>query len=178
MLNELKNITKNVFGENITIVELIKEGKWYEKQYSKCESVEVGKKYGVVIDGINYFDFTSAKNEDNIIKSFITNYINKYETKKRVLIDGVITTRTKEQINHELSKKLKFGIYYPTTYGIGFFCLFHSEANFLECTNKMNEYLTTNKIKYSNEFSEARWVYRYILSNDKTTNTSILSQLN
>ena len=51
--------------------------------------------------------------------------------------------------------------FYNTSYGIGVEVLFGSRE---ETIQKITNYLNENGIAYTNEFSEARWVYRFKFS--------------
>jgi hypothetical protein len=52
---------------------------------------------------------------------------------------------------------------YPTTYGIGFFALYKSQ----ETKDKIEEILNRFNIKYSTEYSDAGYVFRYKISKSK-----------
>lgn len=70
----------------------------------------------------------------------------------------------------------KYGFYH-TNYGIGMFCYFNTEfvRNAIE---KFKVYLTKKGIPFSNEYSDARWVYRFVLGLDKQKHESILEKFN
>jgi len=53
---------------------------------------------------------------------------------------------------------------YPTTYGIGVFVLFNFQNQIETAKTEIEMLLNDNNITYSNEFSEAGWVYRYKIS--------------
>jgi hypothetical protein len=61
-------------------------------------------------------------------------------------------------------KEIKGVNAYPTTYGIGIFLL--SKKN-TETIDKINQLLTDLGIKYKNEYSDAGYVYRYVISKSK-----------
>lgn len=50
---------------------------------------------------------------------------------------------------------------YPTTYGIGVFVLFGNHNEAVQC---ITDKLTELGIKYTNEYSDACWVYRFKIS--------------
>ena len=52
---------------------------------------------------------------------------------------------------------------YPTSYGIGFFALFKSQ----ETKDQIEEILNRHNIKYSTEYSDAGYVFRYKISKSK-----------
>jgi len=173
----LIDLAKQIFDVNITDIYIMTaNGKWYEQKFEKTSEIVCGNNYGVSIDGAILFNFKAAKNEDNIVKSFISQFISKHEIGKRVLFNGQIVTQTRDIITERLNKRLKNGLFYSTNYGIGFFCFFHSEQALNNCSIKMDDYLKNINVSYSNEFSEARWVYRWVLTNgNKPNNTAILS---
>lgn len=70
----------------------------------------------------------------------------------------------------------KYG-FYPTEYGVGIFVLFAGNRE-LEAVRKMKHFLSTNSIPYTNEFSDARWVYRFKLNLNKDSHNSILNKFN
>ena len=55
---------------------------------------------------------------------------------------------------------------YPTTYGIGVWVFLNYHAK--ECVNTVAELLKKYGIEYYNEFSEARWVFRFKISKKET----------
>ena len=80
-----------------------------------------------------------------------------------------------DKFNHSsiLHTMLKHGLY-PTNYGIGIFILF--ETSFaLDAIKQFSSYLKNKSIPFTNEFSDARWVYRFKLNIDKQTHESILN---
>ena len=72
--------------------------------------------------------------------------------------------KTKEEILSEIILKnqgrVHKGLFYTTLYGIGFWSIFCSKADLMVAKN-LHEYLKVKNIKYSNEFSDAGWVYRF-----------------
>lgn len=66
----------------------------------------------------------------------------------------------------------KYG-FYNTDYGIGIFILFNT--NFVvDAVNKLSNYLKNQNIPFANEYSEARWVYRFKLGLSKEQHKSLL----
>jgi len=68
---------------------------------------------------------------------------------------------------------LKYG-FYSTNYGLGIFALFSSQA-VDNAINALDKFLTDKCIPFSNEFSDARWVYRFKLNISKEAHTKILA---
>ena len=71
---------------------------------------------------------------------------------------------------------MKYG-FYNTEYGIGIFC-FWMTAGVDKAINTMKEHLQKLSIPFTNEFSDARWVYRFKLGLTKESHLSIINQLN
>ena len=71
---------------------------------------------------------------------------------------------------------LRHGLY-STNYGIGIFILFETSFS-IEAITEFKKYLQSNSIPFTNEFSDARWVYRFKLNIDKQTHQSILNSFN
>lgn len=71
---------------------------------------------------------------------------------------------------------LKYG-FYTTEYGIGIFC-FWETPQIVNCINAMKAYLNTNLIPFKNEYSDARWVFRFKLNISKEAHGQILNAFN
>lgn len=71
---------------------------------------------------------------------------------------------------------LKYG-FYTTEYGIGIFCFWQTEA-VVNAVNAMKGYLQAKAIPYKNEFSDARWVFRFKLNLSKELHNQILNSFN
>ena len=65
---------------------------------------------------------------------------------------------------------------YPTTYGIGVFVLFNYRGQNEQIQKEIESILKRYNIDYTNEFSNARYVYRYKISKSKE-NIKKLSEL-
>lgn len=63
---------------------------------------------------------------------------------------------------------------YATTYGIGVSCMYNT--SFDEIKNEIESVLNSYGIKYTNEYSEASWVFRYKISKSKE-NLSLIEKL-
>lgn len=68
---------------------------------------------------------------------------------------------------------LKYG-FYSTNYGLGIFALFASQA-VDNAIHTMCKFLTERAIPYSNEFSDARWVYRFKININKEAHSNLLA---
>ena len=99
---------------NITIEDITKDGKCYEMEYSPTNEIKPDAKYWIDIDG-NGFKFKSSKVMDNLFKTFVTQYINKVESKKLHLVDGAVVEigkakameNLKSQFNTRVTKGFK-----------------------------------------------------------------------
>ena len=70
---------------------------------------------------------------------------------------------------------IKYG-FYETLYGIGIFC-FWMTSGVQSAINTMSNHLKSLSIPYTNEFSDARWVYRFKIGLSKENHLSIINQL-
>lgn len=70
---------------------------------------------------------------------------------------------------------IRYG-FYETHYGIGIFCFWMTDG-VQRAINTMKSHLTSLSIPYSNEFSDAKWVFRFKLGISKETHLSIINQL-
>lgn len=76
--------------------------------------------------------------------------------------------------NSEIESALiKYG-FYPTEYGTGIFCFFETDY-VINAINKMKAFLKEASIPYSNEYSDARWVYRFKLNLTKDAHIQMLN---
>lgn len=60
------------------------------------------------------------------------------------------------------------GLFYSTSYGIGYSCLFSNKEVFNTDINKLDKLLQELNIEYSKQFSDARYCLRFIISTNKT----------
>ena len=70
---------------------------------------------------------------------------------------------------------MRYG-FYNTEYGIGIFC-FWMTAGVNSAITAMKNHLNKLAIPYTNEFSDARWVYRFKLGLTKETHLQLINQL-
>jgi hypothetical protein len=148
----------------------------------------------------NSFNFKVPKNEENIVKSFITNFTSKYKCAdpERVGETSNATIhfytncyprhimKSKTQLLNEVKQNLqhpnteyimcKYG-FYETTYGIGIFVLFSTTYE-LKAVKNLSDFFKTKCIPYTNEFSDKMWVYRFKTGLSKDINKSLLNEFN
>lgn len=111
-------------------------------------------------------------NDDFIIKDF------KAPKEKEVTVEWVLSKINKESSYKNLSQYLRkvFGYsisVYPASYGIGIDTF---GGHHKEIASKITDKLKELGLKYRNEFSDAAWVYRFIISKD-SENMKILESL-
>lgn len=78
--------------------------------------------------------------------------------------------------NPDISSGLiRYG-FYETNYGIGIFCFWMTNG-VQSAINTMKNHLAKLSIPFSNEFSDARWVYRFKIGISKESHLNIINQL-
>jgi len=75
--------------------------------------------------------------------------------------------------NDMKSTLIRYG-FYPTEYGVGIFCYFAS-APVISAIDEMKKYLSGLSMPFKNEFSDARWVFRFKLGLTKEQHTAIIN---
>lgn len=112
---------------------------------------------------IEYTGRTIVKKINQKSKLIDIDYINREIEKSKKLYAGVYGKFT-DKIN-TLLKNNNIGrnlIIYPTSYGIGVVYIYNCEAQ--QDIKLVTDILERNNIEYYNEFSDARWVYRFKIS--------------
>ena len=141
--------------------------KWYEQEFKRATSIELNTIYGVVTDDGSMIDFNfkTGKNEDSLLRTFLTQYTQK--VKQYELIDGEIVELNKKQkldkiiTSNKNSDRVHKGLFYTTLYGIGMFDFLNSQLVHNILHKKIDEFLKSNGVNYTNEYSDAAWVFRY-----------------
>jgi hypothetical protein len=184
--NELNIKLSEIFNAKIELCELVDQSakKWYNKQYKRDFDAEFnfGFVYGVSIYGVIDFDF-SVKSIDNLMKSFYTNYINKYLAKTYDYVNGVWgqigVQAAKDKISERLSNvRLEKYLMYSTDYGIGVWVFFMPSEMIQQTKNKLEKYLLEKQVQYKNEYSDAGWVYRYKFAGNYIDHNEIIKSIN
>lgn len=111
---------------------------------------------GFVGDRFVDVSFSTPKNKE-ITVDYLIKKVN-----DKMKVDNYYTNLTK--VFEKLITNARF---YATTYGIGMETLFYNSAKSKEDVETLEKFLTENKIEYRNEYSDARWVYRFIISKSK-----------
>nr|WP_302584797.1 hypothetical protein [Paraprevotella clara]DAV71935.1 MAG TPA: hypothetical protein [Caudoviricetes sp.] len=114
---------------------------------------------------------TKSDSDDWFCKSFKT------PNEKEVTVEWVLSKINKESSYKNLSQYLRrifdYSIsVYPASYGIGV----DTFGNYKVTAKNISDKLEELGLKYRNEFSEGRWVYRFIVSKD-SENMRILKSL-
>ena len=164
----------------VYILENQQAKKWWDKKYIETNSIEEDTIYGISIDNSIAFDFKTGK-IDSFLKTFVTQYISKYAITCYVLINGEMVKPTKEQAfnNLKLSNSERLGAYlfYSTNYGIGFWQIFTSNNAKEKATNILFNLLKTKNIIWTNEDSEAGWVYRTKFAGSYLDHNEVIKEL-
>lgn len=158
----------------------------------------------VTLDGIptyaTSFEFKTPKNEENLVKSFVSQFIAKFHEpdpsrykdwntrtpEKRLyahrhhpgfmLSKGQLSAQVAAiSTKNEAQRVFMRHGFYPTNYGIGIFVVCFAPAFTAKAIDAMADFLTSEGVPFTNEFSNARWVYRFCIGNDKPHHTTLLS---
>jgi len=154
--------------------------KWWDKEYTcNFDYIEENTKYGVKYESSYYieFDFKTGK-IDNLLKTFITQFSSKYKYIHEV--DGEIVYKTdKVEIQKTIIEKnqdrVSKGLLYTTLYGIGFWAIFCSKKD-IEVAKELHDYLNEKDVKFHNEWSDAGWVYRFVINNKVEVHNELLDK--
>ena len=151
--------------------------KWYDKQYtSNFTEIAENTIYGVKYDGCIMFDFKTGK-IDNLLKSFLIKFTSRF-TEYR-LIDGYYkTVSIKDEVMAKIIEhnqdRVDKGLFYTTLYGIGFWAILSSRKD-QEIAKELATYLKSKNIEYSNEYSDAGWVYRFKINKSIELHNELLA---
>ena len=175
---ELINFINDFTEKNVKIYKP-ENTKKYAAYHLYNGEIQPGQKYGVYFDNILQFDFITGKNEDNFFKCFVNQYINKYQSKQMIFENGELIYPTKKQCIEKLknSERVKKSMLYTTLYGIGIFCFFMSEKTLRIYDKTVSDFLKNKNIDFNNEFSEAGWVYRFVIKKDIEIHNKLLKEL-
>jgi len=184
-IEELNSKLTSLFHKGIKLYDLKNQTakKWYDQEYQLYSNSEFQTDfiYGVSIDGLIIFDF-KVKSIDNLFKSFYTQFINKYMV-KQLYFDGTeYNNYTKETAAKTIALYLSEcrvhkNFMYSTQYGIGMWNLFMPEQLLKTASNKLETLLKSKGIKFYNEYSDACWVYRYLISGNYIDHNNLLNEL-
>ena len=110
------------------------------------------------------WEYKTEKEKEYAHLHHSSNMYNKKELLKQI----------EDNFNHSTIEDtlLKYG-FYNTEYGIGIFC-FWETPYVLSAIAKMKRFLTEKNIPYANEYSDARWVYRFKINLTKETHLKLI----
>jgi hypothetical protein len=149
------------------------------------------------------FDWKTPKTDEKMLRSFITAFTSKFrEPDPETYISGTSWNLMGDEkrehaynhhLGHMLSKEkllaqvqarfacpqienaLNLWGFYPTEYGVGIFCFWQTEfVN--KAIENMRKHLFEKGIETREEFSDAKWVYRFRIEASKEIHTSILNE--
>jgi len=124
-----------------------------------------------------YYGTYNKKSDWNFMseneKEFCINHHSSHMYSKSALLEQIKENMNDSNIENVLCK---YGFYH-TVYGIGIFVLFSGQYE-LNAINRMSGYLKRKNIPFRNEYSNAKWVYRFVINIDKDIHKSLLSDFN
>lgn len=173
---EFINFANDFTGKNIKLFKPENNLK-YASYYPFNGTLTPSTKYGISFGDYIVFDFVTGKNEDNFFKTFVTQYINKYQCKQMIFKNGELIYPTKNQCIEKIKNadRVNKNYFYTTLYGIGVFCYFMRQSTLISYSKVLSKYLESNKITFKNEFSEAGWVYRFCINKDVEVHNQLLT---
>lgn len=155
---------------NLRILKQTQGGRSYQQSFTEAfTDVTTNHHYGVSIsgEGVDY-RFKTGEREDTIFKKFVTQYIAKYMMQMNVAIGDSWGHWTREECYDRLRKTTHITpqFFFPASYGIGWLCFLTDTQEFNSINKKMSDYLSSLHIPFENEYTEALWVYRFIIDGE------------
>ena len=149
-----------------------------EADKDKCTNIYVGLhvKNGSIAE--------YGKNPDTFDAEFIGKTI-RVPKKKEITMEYIIGKLSNNVVYENFSRYFKSVLVklgynginvYPTSYGIGMFVLFSDRTYMRTAKNEIDTLLKEMGVEYTNEYSDAAWVFRYKISKSEK-NISKLKQL-
>lgn len=176
IIDQNVRLKKNVYGVSKM---------WYDTTLEEVGELDVETDYTVFFGDTQKYTFKTGKSVDTFVKSFISQYLSKAVI-YNICITEDVRPLTKEEkrglisrnVNNpdNLNRIMQYG-YYSTLYGIGMFVFFMSFDTFSKVQGIMNEYLRSREVSYSNQVSDAGWVYRWVINSDKVYHTLLLNEM-
>jgi len=178
---EFENLAKEVTKLNIQIFEPENANDKYSLYHKFNGTLEPSTIYGISIDGNIMYNFKTTKKIETFFKSFINQHIRKYEMKQISfeMVDGIVQyvyPKKEAIIKKYTSDRVSKYHYYTTLYGIGMFAYFTKDI--AKATVKLAKYLESKGVKYSNEYSDAGWAYRFVINNKVENHNELLENFN
>ena len=153
--------------------------KWYDKKYTpNFEEITEDTIYALHYNGCIQFNIKVGKIE-NLMKTFITQFSSKYKWLVED-INGMFNYESnKEQVQKNIIERnqdrVSKGLFYTTLYGIGFWAIFCSKQD-IEVAKMLADYLKSKAIQYRNEWSDAGWVYRFVIGKEVELHNQLLKE--
>lgn len=178
---DLEQFARDITGKNIKVYIQTKFGRaWYLQEFSQnFSNIEPETFYGIAVNDTDIdYVFKTGKNKDGFLKSFLTQHISKYEMKQTIYQDGQLIKPTREHVieRFRTSDRVYKSCFYTTLYGIGFFCYLLNPEGFNKVRRVMGCHLDSLGVKYDNEFSEAGWVFRFVINKDVEFHNEVLEK--
>lgn len=127
------------------------------------------KCYNKVYGGVTYtWDAKTEKEKEYAYYNHSSNMFYKDELMKQ--IENNFENENMQSI------LMRYG-FYSTEYGVGIFALFTTNS-IVNSIKAMGSYLTEKSIPFTNEYSDARWVYRFKLNISKEIHSKLIQQFN
>ena len=176
-----EKLAYEITGKNIQLFYPENENNKFTPYYRFSGFLEPSKKYGIYFDNQIQFDFKTTKKVETFFKSFINQHIRKYEMKQPSfkMINGKVEyvyPKKEDVIKKYTSDRVTKYHYYTTLYGIGMFAFFTKDI--VKATLKLAKYLESKGIKYSNEYSDAGWAYRFVIDKKIEEHNELLNEFN
>lgn len=119
------------------------------KTCTSCEILGFDKDTDQFID----IKFNAPKNKE-ITLQYLFNRVDKAMNKEN----------TYKNLRAVFEKMLPSYAFYATSYGIGMDALFKSHEGVKKAAKGLCDFLDSKGIEYRNEYSDAAWVYRFVIS--------------
>lgn len=118
-----------------------------------------------------YSNYNRMIDCDNLIDAETIQFIQpiykavKLPKQKLITLEYILDKLSEQKEFNSLTKKVKAILNtgyscYPTSYGVGVECLFGESKSI----SLIEKFLDNNGIEYTNEYSQARWIYRFKIS--------------
>ena len=131
----------NFYDENIDNVEV-----------EKAKTAYIHKRDEEGYQVLGHFSVTLPKNKSIVTAEWIMDKVAKKENEKRINF---------RELFHSVGIATENCSFYSTSYGFGMFSLFGRDNKKAE---EISQYLTSKGVEFRNEWSDARWVFRFVIS--------------
>lgn len=134
------------------------------------------------INEANYdFEFSARTPKKEITVTWLLNQIQadymKYQKRTAEMFGKPFDkTKAKENVIKVFKTKLGYGWFYVTEYGIGMERLFLPVEFEAQLRQQMSDFLKSQNVKFQNEYSEAHWVLRFLISKDYKFHNQLLEK--